>query len=179
MLKNLSILFLLFLFGCAEKQEPVKFEKITFHTSSCYGMCDTQLLEIKSDKKIRLYNQVIYSKNEDGVFVDTKKVGYFTGTATDSSFIKLCREFNKVGIDSLNFDGTVCCDGVIYSLIIYYDGKKKMLQSMTPPQKAQNLLRALHEIADTKNLSKSEIEFEIETNRYTPPVPGLDQVKIK
>lgn len=161
-----------------ETEKPlVKFEKIVFHTSACYGMCDVQHLEINNDKKIRVFNERIYSIKNGVSEINHSKMGYFKGTANDTSFNKLLKEFEKIKIDTLTFDEVNCCDGIIFTVIVYYDGKKKILQSMSPPETTINFLNTLWQIANTENLKKTETQFEIENfeiervdlQKYLPP----------
>ncbi len=159
------------------KKQTARFEKIIFHTSSCSGRCDVQHLEIDYNKKIRVFNERIYSKKNGVSEVDYSKMGYFTGMASDTTFNKLLKEFDNIKIDTLTFDGVTCCDGIIFTVIVYYDGKKKILQSMDPPKTAINFLNTLGQIASAENLTRTVTQFEIENfdiervdlKNYLPP----------
>ena len=43
---------ILLLSGCYRKGKPIKFEKIIFHTSMCFGDCPIYHLEVDSNKKL-------------------------------------------------------------------------------------------------------------------------------
>ncbi len=150
-----------------------KFEKIIFHTTQCFGTCPSYHLEIDNDKKISLYAETVFSKDRHALFrFDTTKMGYFTGKVADTSFKKLVREFNAVGIGSLNFDGANCCDGSEITIIAYYDGKRKYLKSMFPPAKAGPLIDILYEICGKSKLQRTDKKFYIEDTSQSQYSPG-------
>lgn len=149
------------LLGCkTPTQQP--FTKLVFHTGMCFGTCPVYHLEIKNDKSVRLYVECIFKPNAKNMFAeDTTREGYFTGMANDTSFRKLSQAVEQVKLDDLKFDGAHCCDGSMITIIAYYNGKKKILRSMFPPEKAEKLIEALYEICQKSALKKSD-KFEIE-----------------
>lgn len=166
--KILLILLLSLLFSnCGEsykyKTEPTSaFEKIIFHTSECFGTCPTYHLEIDSDKRVKLYAEKVYKDKIGRSYeIDSTKVGYFTGFAKDSIFLALNKETKSIGLENIEFDGVSCCDGSLKTIIVYYDGKKKILQSMFPPEEANNLIKILYEICDKSELERTT-KFTIE-----------------
>lgn len=153
----------LLMFGCGKQNKKLNFEKIIFHTSLCFGSCNVYHLEINNENKVKLYAEHVYKSPDDFSFKeDTAKIGYFNGIANDTSFNKLVKELQTIDIETLEFDGTTFCDGSVITIIVYYDKKRKFLQSMTPPSKADNLIPILTEICEKSKLQKVNEGFKIE-----------------
>lgn len=141
----------------------LKLEKIIFHTSECFGVCPTYHLEVDGDKSLKLYAERVYKKDKGfSMETDTARTGYFTGSVQDTTFQKLMNELETIGLDSLEFDGRSCCDGSLKTIIVYYNGKRKFLRSMFPPDKADQLIAILYEISETSPLQRTGEKFEIE-----------------
>jgi len=137
-----------------------KFEKLTYHTSACFGRCPTYHMEISADKKIRLHSETAFHKRDASP--DASAVGYFTGTVNDTTFNKLLLQLRTVGLDTVKFGGPDCCDGPVKTIIIYYNGKRKYLHAMFPPDHALPLIATLNGIYSTSKFVKSAQPFEIE-----------------
>ncbi|HMI06068.1 MAG TPA: hypothetical protein VK528_00875, partial [Flavobacterium sp.] len=58
--------------------------------------------------------------------------------------------------------GPDCCDGPVKTIIIYYNGKRKYLHAMFPPDHALPLIATLNGIYSTSKFVKSAQPFEIE-----------------
>jgi hypothetical protein len=171
-MKNLFLHFLLLtlLFGCASKKSntpattenpPAPFEKVIFHTGMCFGSCPVYHLEVDGNKNVKLQKEAIFSR---GMQVDSSKVGYFKGTADEESFNTLVHEIQTIGIDTVNFGNTHCCDGSLKTIIVYHDGKRRFMESMFPPQRTQNLIAALYAICEKSKLEKTDEKFVIESS---------------
>jgi hypothetical protein len=89
-------------------------------------------------------------------------MGYFTGKVPDTTFNKLKNAFQALGIDTLKFNEITCCDGSIKTIIVYYNGKRKVMMSMTPPKASNSLLGLLLTICEQNNLMRSDSTFKIE-----------------
>ena len=162
---------LFYVYGCGQtdnKQTGKKhsFEKVIFHTTSCFGTCPTYHLQVDPNKQIKLFAESVY-KNDKGFSFeqDTAKIGYFKGIADDSTFAILDKELKNIGLDTLEFDGASCCDGSLITIIVYYDGKRKFLKSMFPPDKANKLIGTLYGICDKSILKRATQEFDIENEK--------------
>ena len=155
-----SFLFLTLLFSCKPKQDYFQFEKIVYHTSACFGRCPVVHLEITKDKTARLHGEAVYSKT--GGTIDASRTGYFTGVVADTAFHKLMTELRKIGLDTVKFGGPNCCDGATKTIIVYYNGKRKYLRAMFPPDHAFPMLSALNDIYSTGRFEKAEETFELE-----------------
>ncbi len=149
--------------GYGQSKKTFQLEKIIFHTSMCYGYCPSYHLQVDKDKKINLFAEQVYKNvRYQSYEPDTTKTGYFTGIVADTTFNKLTNELQKIGLDSLEFDGATCCDGSIKTIIVYYNGKRKYLKSMFPPVKAGKLISILYEICETSKLQRTDERFKIE-----------------
>ncbi len=145
------------------KNQKALFEKIIFHTSACYGFCPVYHLEVNAKKEIKLLaNEVFELDSVENYKLDQKKIGSFYGKLDQKRFTKLNDALRKIGLDQLKFDGQTCCDGSIITIIVYYQGKKKIFRSMFPPQEAQNLISILYEICQKSNLKRAKSKFSIE-----------------
>lgn len=172
MTKIFSILTLIaLLVGCRQSsnkqtEKICSFEKIIFHTSRCFGTCPTYHLEVDSNKNLKLYAKTVYKDDKDFSFEkDTIKMGYFNGLVSDTTFTLLDKELNTIGLDTLEFDSASCCDGSLITIIVYYEGKRKYLKSMFPPDKANKLIATLYDICEKSKLTKTTNKFDIENEK--------------
>ena len=153
-------------FSIAQIGKDINFEKIIFHTTGCYGFCPVYHLEIDNKKNAKLFSEMVYKPSSKHSYrEDTSKTGYFKGLIADTTFKHLLNEIQKIGIDSLTFDGANCCDAPIRTIIIYYNNKRKYLRSMFPPDKARNLISLLYRICDINDFIKINGKFEIELEK--------------
>ncbi len=141
----------------------IHFEKIKFHTTHCYGHCPVYHLEIDSSGNVRLHKQRVYKEIKKREFVvDSASIGYYQGKLDQNTLGELVSSIQTCNLNTLEFDGADCCDGSIETIIIYYNGKRKFLQSMFPPRMASKLILKLLEICETKDLKKIDEKFQIE-----------------
>jgi len=159
-------LILLFLTSEAQKDKSFKFEKLIFHTTGCFGTCPTYNLEINKNKKVKLFTSQFYAELKKPLYIptiDSSKMGYFRGSINATTYKNLIKILHASDIDSLSFDSSaMCCDGSVKTIIVYYNGKRKYLTSMFPPDKADNLINALYAICRDSNLKKTTKKFKIE-----------------
>lgn len=155
------------LLGCEHLDKKVKLEKIIFHTSMCLGTCPSFHLQVDNKKEVKLYAEQVYKNPQDsGSYgTDTTKTGYFLGILSDTTFNKLTNELCAIDLESLEFDGANCCDGSLITIIVYYNGRKKLLKSMFPPEKADKLIGILYDICEKSTLRRSSQKFEIENEK--------------
>lgn len=160
MKKILAICVILCMLSCKSAKDGFQFEKIAYHTSACFGHCPSYHMEITSNKAIRLKGDSISGRRMGNP--DNTRAGYFKGIAPDSTYNKLLKELRTIGLDTVKFDGPNCCDGSVQTLIIYYNGKRKYLQAMFPPDHALPLLATLRDIYSTAKFERTAQKFEIE-----------------
>jgi len=177
-MRLLFIVFAFILIGC--NSDNPSFDKVIFHTSMCFGNCPVYHLELDKNKNVKLYTELTYGKNWE---VDSSKMGYFEGLVSETTFEKLSFIIKTIGIDTLHFNNVLCCDGSVYTIIVYHNGKRKFLQSMTPPIKARELIMNLYEVCRKSNLKRTNKKFKIEYAYRPAPMkvlfPSTDSVKKK
>jgi len=169
LIRIISVLaYFIFAIGCGQintkyKKDVSSFDKIIFHTTGCYGKCPTYHLEVDSEKNLRLYIETLY-KNEEllNFEADTARIGYYIGKADNKSFAFLNNELKTIGLDSLEFNSSIGIDGSMKTIIVYYDGKRKVLKSQIPPKAADKLIKLLYSLCETNSLTKTTKAFEIE-----------------
>jgi len=81
-----------------------------------------------------------------------------------TTFAILDKELRTIGLDRLEFDGTSCCDGSLITIIVYYEGKRKFLQSMFLQDKANKLIAILYDICEKSTLIRTTQIFDIEND---------------
>jgi len=143
--------------------QNIRFEKITFHTTSCYGDCSIYHLEIKSNGKIRLHREEVYKQKDRGIYVlDTLNIGYYSGTISKNLLNELEQEIKTINLENLEFKSHLCCDESTKTVIINYNGKRKYFKDMFPPRMTTNIIHLLYRICEGVELQETEIQFELE-----------------
>lgn len=168
MKKNFFITFFVLLLVSCKSTQGLQFEKLTYHTSACFGRCPTYHMEIGNDKKIRLHSETSYGNGS--MQSNPAKEGYFIGTVNDTNYNKLLSELRKVGLDTIKFGGPKCCDGPVKTIIVYYNGKRKYMHAMFPPEHANGLISTLNDIYATSKFERTDLKFEVEKDSV--PVNG-------
>lgn len=141
----------------------IKFEKIIFHTTHCFGHCPIYHLEINKNGQARLHKEEIYKEVEKGNFIiDTLNIGYHSGVLSTQLLTELEHHLKTCNLETLECDGPLCCDGSIKTIIVYHNGKRKYLKYMFPPAIVSNLINQLYHICQAADLQKTKIEFTLE-----------------
>ncbi len=133
--------------------QPIKFEKLIFHTGHCFGLCPLIDLEIDSTKKVYL-EALVYKDGEKFGEVDSSHTGTFSGILSDSFYTRLTHLLQTCYLNTLEFKEAKCCDNPLVTLIIYYDQKRKYLQSMFPPVIAEEIIWFLNGLTEKMQLSR-------------------------
>ena len=134
----------------------MQFEKIIFHSSSCYGNgCPEYHLQVDSVKYARLFASYVPSKKRGEK--DTSKTGYFVGMVSDTLYDKLTSIIHQIDFDSLTFKHVNVMDGVTFTIIIYYNGKRKSFWTAYPEENVSKLISVLYEICERNKLTDNKI----------------------
>jgi hypothetical protein len=139
----------------------LKFEKIVFHTTECFGTCNVYHLQVDSLKMFKLHREQVYSR-VIGVPMDTAIQGYFTGQLNDKQFAKLLQALAASSIRTLKMNDATCCDGSISTIIVYFNGQRKYFKTMFPPTIASKLIEALYEMCEHSDGTKTSETFKLE-----------------
>ncbi len=165
MLKLAILCVSVLLFSECRRPEKINLEKIVFHTTRCFGSCPAYHSQIDSNKAFRLFAEYVGNTPDIAINLnnpDTSKMGYFTGTVSNTQYAELENELQLIGLDNLHFDGADCCDGSVKTIIIYYNGKRKVLKSMRPPREADKLISLLRYITESTSTQRTKKIFLIE-----------------
>ena len=139
----------------------LKFEKIVFHTTECFGRCNVYHLQVDSSRLVKLHRQLVYSQII-GVPTDTTIEGYFTGKVSDSAFKKLIKALQTCNLRTLKMNNTLCCDGSVSTIVVYFNGQRKYFKTMLPPTIANELISILYNICDDSGFIKTFDKFKLE-----------------
>jgi hypothetical protein len=154
-------------FGCTQP-EKIKLSRIIFHTSRCFGSCSSQSIQIDSNRVMLLHSVHVDATPGIGIDFnpDSSRIGYFTGTISERLYTELEHELQNIQLRDLKFDGVSCCDGSVITIIVYYNGKRKFLKSMSPPAKARRLIDMLRYIGASTAVKRTKERFFIEERRF-------------
>lgn len=142
------------------RDKSIVFEKIIYHTTSCFGSCPTIDLEIRNDKSVYLKGQFY---NDNSMFeTDSIRSGLFAGKLNDTLYDELIDILQTCNLQTLSFPERHGADAPVTTLIIYYNGQRKYLKSMFPPTVADKLIEFLYLISEKANLTRTNEKRTIE-----------------
>ncbi|MCC6634331.1 MAG: hypothetical protein IT251_02365 [Chitinophagaceae bacterium] len=138
--------------------DAMQFDKIVFHSSTCFGSCPQIAIEINREGGTKLKRQFF---NESATQTKERS-GEFKGHISKEALDGLMLELNHSNYETLQFPNVDCCDAPVITIIVYAKGKKVYLRSMMPPKDAGDLIKYLTELTTTVELPLAEDKFEIE-----------------
>jgi len=139
------------------------FDKLVFHTSSCFGSCPIINLEIASDRNIKINREYIKDRTESKK--DFEKSGNFIGKIPEIEFKKLIELIIKSKITTLKDtedNNMFCCDGAIKTIILYHNGKRNYFKAMFEHEMVTELINFLYQISGKMEMEKVSEEFKFE-----------------
>lgn len=166
---TITLLLAVILFSCSGQKDTVKFEKVIFHSSRCFGDCPVIHLQVNKDKSLLLsqLKSTRMGKVAEGKASDRKEeYEYFKGEVSDVLYNELLAALAKA--DTVSFKGQNCCDAPMKSIIAYYNGKRKHIETMFPPEQGRQLIDVLYKISKSDKLEKTTEKFEIEVDTTAP-----------
>ena len=138
----------------------IKFEKIIFHTTECFGSCPVYHLQIEKSKAIVLNASTVY--RDRSYQTDSASEGYFKGQLSDTSFNKLIKAIQTCNLRTLKMNSALCCDGSVNTIIVYFNGQRKYYKTMFPPTIANELIKTLYDICAEGGLTRVYEKFKLE-----------------
>jgi hypothetical protein len=84
---------------------------------------------------------------------DIFREGHYAGAVSDTLFRKLEKELADVGIDTLKF-GEGYSDYPFIRIIVYYNGKRRLIEGKGAPESASNLLSTLYQICKKSKVDR-------------------------
>ena len=165
-LKFVALVGILGLINASPKTKPIVgpgkdkliFEKIIYHSSHCYGTCPGIDLQIDSNRIITLKRDVWKAKGVTNI----PESGSFKGRLDPKAYFNLIAILISSDYVNLKFPPVDCCDGVITTIVVYANGKRTILKSMTPPEKARKLISFLHDLGMQSGIPPTTEEIKID-----------------
>lgn len=154
-----SLLSLLFFYGQSEScnKNNVDFEKLTYHSSPCFGMCPEIAMNIYENRTVELSITKFKSKGaRDSVL-------HYKGTITKNEHDTLITYLKEIDWKTIEFPKEMCCDAPIKSLILNYNGETKKFRAMFPPESTNKLFQYLYDLAVNNKLPETTEKLEFET----------------
>lgn len=146
------------------KNDDINFEKLVFHTSSCYGSCPIIHLQINADRKIKL-NAHFYEFGRS--LVEKEEIsGNFIGeldVATYNEFINILTQ-SRINTYNITND-RLCCDGSVKTIITYFNNKRNYVKTMFAPKILDNLILFLYELNTKVKLVRTNEYFDFENDK--------------
>jgi hypothetical protein len=133
------------------KTASIHFEKIIYHSSTCYETCPIIHLEINKDKEV-YFSGTFYNKSYYDI--DTSVSGNYAGMISDQMYDKLINLLQISDIENLRFSNALSSDLPTTTIIIYYNGTRKYLKSKIIPVQAFKLVEFLYNSWKSLNLQR-------------------------
>lgn len=134
------------------------FEKLIYHSGHCNGACPQIDLEIDSNNNVLLKREFWKGK---GV-IDNHRSGNFKGKIEPKTYFSLITTLIASNYIDMKFPPVFCCDAPITTIIIYANGKRTYLSSMTPPENAHRLIASLYDLATKLEIPSTSEEIKLE-----------------
>ncbi|MCX6238147.1 MAG: DUF6438 domain-containing protein [Bacteroidia bacterium] len=135
------------------KDRSISFEKIIYHTTSCFGSCPTIEIEIDNNRNVYLKGE--FYKGDSMDEIDIIKSGQFFGKLNDTLYKELINILQTCNLKTLTFPEKEGADAPVTTLIIYYNGQRKYLKSMFPPTIASKLIEFLYLVNERTDLTRT------------------------
>lgn len=153
----------LFIISCSAQKTNLRFEKIIFHTSACFGTCPEYHLELNNKKEIKLYIEKAYQKRN----IDTLKIGYYKGKLDNDTYTEFINLLDKIDLEKsgiMEFEPKTIelNEGSKMSLILYMDKQRKPIKYIYPEGHMQKLMTFLYKITDHESLIRINEKLEVE-----------------
>ncbi|MXV51334.1 hypothetical protein GS399_10170 [Pedobacter sp. HMF7647] len=137
-----------------------KFEKITFHTTTCMGNCRIYHLQIDSTKAFKL--RAPLPSNSIPLRRSIVSQDRFTGSVSDSLYDKLIFALKTSNLRTLKMNEVLCCDAPELTIIVHFNGQRRYFKTMFPPLLADNLVRTLYSICENQKGMLTDEKFDFE-----------------
>lgn len=140
--------------------DTIKFEKIKFSASKCYGFCPDMKFEICKDKSIKFWGGN-----------SSLKAGYFKGWLSDSLYNELMFLLRISDLDRTANANMFNADAPYYAIEVHYNNKYNFMHTSFLPliyKKLEKYLLDLYKKMEFESTEKFEIEFaqELKSNGF-------------
>ena len=133
------------------QSKNLHFDKIFFHSSECFGHCPLIDYEINSKGFVKY--------KFGGWAADSSKRGHFVGQMPDSTYLLFQRILKNCQLETLRWNSTRCCDGVVVTLIIFFNNERKYIKSMLPSIVTDDLLNFFYTLDSKMNFTITDQKF--------------------
>lgn len=127
--------------------DSIKFQKIHFSSTTCYGFCPELSFEIDSSKQMR------FKGGKHAV-----KEGQYNAVLSDQLYAELLKILAISELDKLKDLNQLNIDAPTYTLEVYYNGKTKFFKSFRFSYIATGLLNYLIELPKKVELREAKSE---------------------
>ncbi|THU30749.1 hypothetical protein FAM09_29555 [Niastella caeni] len=138
----------------------LELEWITFHTTGCFGTCNTYHLQVDRTGTYKLHKAVVYNQETD--LKDSTAAGYFTGKLPDSLFQPLLFALRTINLRNLKMNSHFCCDAPLLTIIPHFNGQSRYFKTMFYPRMSTRLVIALYNICRYSNGKRTNEKFTLE-----------------
>jgi hypothetical protein len=143
------------------------FCSVQFNSGGCFGSCPVYSMQIDSTAEIRLCKKMAFVSGQwdsitGGRKIDSGQLGYFKGKLNNSEYGQLISLLAQLNPDSTYFPPTFCCDLPRRTIILYYNGKRKRMSSLWPPNEAKPLIDFLSGLYIHTSLEKTNERWDME-----------------
>lgn len=125
--------------------DTIKFEKLLFRSTNCYGFCPAMTIEIDNKKHLKFIGEK-----------HAVKQGYFTSTISDKLFAELIQILSISELDKLKCNTQTNVDAPTYTLEIHYNNKVRYFRSAVIPFITDDLLAYLMTLPAKISLTTSK-----------------------
>lgn len=135
------------------------FDKLIFHTSTCFGSCKVIHFELLADKSIKLSKPLGRHPHPNS------KQSYFIGKLPQEEYDKLLDLIIQSKITTFEDTGEnvgFCCDGALKTIILYHNGKRKYYKVMFQRPLLYELISFLYQIEKKVEFQKTSESFTFE-----------------
>jgi hypothetical protein len=137
------------------RTDTIRFERLLWHTTTCYGHCPQISLSINKNKQINFIG---------GKYAD--KQGYFKGKLTNTLYDELLEILRFIDLDKWTENDYNNEDAQKFTLEIYYNGKMKRISSILLPLVAEKLHFYLNRLPTKIELFEVKTKFEVKFSKY-------------
>jgi Domain of unknown function (DUF6438) len=136
------------------KSQNLRFDKIIFHSSECFGSCPLIDFEINSTGAVKY--------KFGGWAADSASRGHFIGQMPDSVYSLFLNKLQNCQLETLRWNSVKCCDGVVVTLIIYFNNERKYIKSMLPSIVTYDLLSFFYTLKSKIKFTRTDQKFYME-----------------
>lgn len=134
--------------------QNLHFDKLFFHSSECFGSCPLIDFAIDSTGSVKY--------KFGGWAADSIKRGHFIGKMSDSVYSEFKNILRNCQLETLRWNSIECCDGVVATLIIYFNNERKYIKSMRPSILTSDLLSFLYTLDSKMEFHRTDQKFYME-----------------